>query len=82
MSLSLGTQLTLRFIKNWGIRRGLARAKVHPSVSKGDMDLARGMAFAEPRKYLPKWHHMAKSKVQKKIDERNRWLDKGRKEGF
>jgi hypothetical protein len=82
LSLALGIRLALRFIKDKGITRGLRMAQSHPKVSTEEMHAARRMAFAEPKKYLPKWHRMAKSKVQKKIDDRNRWLDKGRKEGF
>jgi hypothetical protein len=81
-NLALGIRLALRFIKDKGIKKGLKLAKAHPKVSTEELNTARRMAFGEPRKYLPKWHSMAKSKVQKKIDDRNRWLDKGRKEGF
>jgi len=82
MALSLGLRLALRFIKNSGIKEGLRKAKAHPKVSTEEATTARRMAFGEPKKYLPKWHSMNKSKVQKRIDDRNRWLDKGRKEGF
>tara|TARA_R100000005_G_scaffold96109_1_gene80764 strand:- start:812 stop:1057 length:246 start_codon:yes stop_codon:yes gene_type:complete len=78
MALSRGIIMALNLIKSRGVNKGMSAAR-RANVPSADISEARKLAFANPKKYLPKWHVANKSAVQKKIDARRRAEELARK---